>query len=244
MIKIGYTKLNTENPKICVPLTPESIYSAISQSHIIKEHAFDFVEFKSDSFNGGANLSQLWNALMTISLQFQENPIIFSCRFSNLDSYFQTDRDYRDIITFAIRSGIPNAVEIDMDRDEQHIADAIDLALDTEVIPILFIAAATDATRQEIAAQLENAYNEDVEIYHLYRPVEKETDISDLTGIVDTFTALHDGTMVICEPVGAIARNALAAGNTFHSPIVYASCQEEDANTYINADTLASILKK
>jgi 3-dehydroquinate dehydratase len=244
MIKIGYTKLNTKNPKICAPLTPESIYSAIGQSHIIKEHAFDFVEFKADSFNGGANLSQLWNALMTISLQFQEKPIIFSCRFSNLDSYFQTDRDYRDIITFAIRSGIPDAVEIDMDRDEQHITDAIDLALDTEVTPILFISAAADATRQEIADQLENAYNEDVEIYHVYQPVEKETDISELIRIVDTFTALHDGTTVICEPVGAIARKALSSGNAFHSPIVYASCQEQDSSTYVNADTLASILQK
>ena len=156
-----------------------------------------------------------------------EGTFIFKCEKKDLPEYCRTERDYKDIMTFALRSGLPDALEIADDTDPDLIADLSEQCMDTGLIPIISLSldAASDAASLE--QRLTDLSDLEARTFHITFPAQTTDDIDAVLQAVRDFLQENYEFKVIIQPTGPVAKAELLKGNTFDSPILYAAVNEE-----------------
>lgn len=231
-----------DHPFIVVPLEGETIDDLGLRIDQILQKPYDLIGFDAGSFNGTINLSQLWNALLFIARDGEQPSILFSCDRSKLPEGFQ--RDYPNILRFAIRSAIIDAVKIDGDIDEDTIADIAGMANDLGSVPIIVVKLDKVTTVQDAVAKLEALWDLEATHFELTAPVASKEDIQVLKDAAKAFEEKHHDAdaQVIVHPVGAVAKKELLAGDTFGAPLLYTTDQDETDTLPTSTDVL-KILK-
>ena len=227
MANLANIRLNRKKPIICVPCTGETVGDICYCCQQIREKPHDIIEYNAGTFNGLPNLSQLWNALLMITQATNEGTFIFKCEKKDLPEYCRTERDYKDIMTFALRSGLPVALEIAADTDPDLIADLSEQCMDTGLIPIISLSldAASDAASLE--QRLTDLSDLEARTFHITFPAQTTDDIDAVLQAVRDFLQENYEFKVIIQPTGPVAKAELLKGNTFDSPILYAAVNEE-----------------
>lgn len=237
-------RLNSKKPILCVPCEGETVGDICFRCEDIMKKPHDIIEFKAGSFAGLPNLSQLWNAILMIQSVTNEEPVIFSCDMKKLPEYYQTVRDYYDILSFAIRCGLCDALEIESATDMDTIEDLCDQCDDTGLIPIVTLHLDTPVSASELATKLEPFTDIDsLNAFHLICPVTSKEELDLLQDSATEFMNDNFGYRIIIEPTGAIAKEELKKGNTFFSPIVYAEVDGE-TDELPSCEQLHAILKE
>jgi 3-dehydroquinate dehydratase len=219
---------NEKKPQICVQLHEETVTDLGSATQDLMKTPFDVIQFHADQFNGIMNFSTVWNAMLIIAKESAESHLIFSCTPSNLPEYFRTERDYANILLFAVQTCLADCVEIDSTLDEDHMDTVSERAIDNGVIPIITIRLEPHTSPEKVLEKME-AIPDYMEIttFHLIEPVESQADIDAMKGAAKSFMDAHRDAHVIIEPQGPVAKQALLAGDTFDSPLVYANYDTE-----------------
>jgi 3-dehydroquinate dehydratase-1 len=204
MIKIGELRIDETEKKTCIPLMAETIGDMILQSKEIKNDTFDLVDFRAECFTGTVNLSQLWNAMITVSMQFLDDALIFSLRSKCLPAEFMTEKDYNNAIHFAIKTSLCDAVEIEDFHDADDILDAVDYAEEMGISTIIsHELQAPLPSQDDIRECLTKMQQFNAPILRLYVPETNESDIKKVDAAIAAFRAEHPDTLVLSNTPGS-----------------------------------------
>lgn len=234
---------DASHPMVTVPFSGETIEDIGNAVKTVMKQPFDMLEFQAGTFNGVINFTQLWDALTRLSMETDEAPILFSCDIHALPEYYQTARDYADILAFAVRTTQIDTVSIESFLPPDTIADIADKCLESDVIPMVTIRISAHTTPDTMLAQLEDMTGLDVSVFHVVMPVSSIKEIQQMEDTAAVFMKKHDGTKVIIQPVGTVAKEQLLQGNTFHSPLLFATAGAE-TDTLPTSATLKAALEK
>lgn len=234
---------DASHPMVTVPFSGETIEDIGNAVKTVMKHPFDMLEFQAGTFNGVINFTQLWDALTRLSMETDEAPILFSCDIHALPEYYQTTRDYADILAFAVRTTQIDTVSIESFLPPDTIADIADKCLESDVIPMVTIRISAHTTPNTMLAQLEDMTGLDVSVFHVVMPVSSIKEIQQMEDTAAVFMKKHDGTKVIIQPVGTVAKEQLLQGNTFHSPLLFATAGAE-TDTLPTSAALKAALEK
>lgn len=226
MPRLGTIKLTTTAPKICVSITGETIADIRQDVTTVMQEPVDILEFKSGTFNGVSNFSQLWNALLTITRYSDEAPLLFSCCKDELPDYFRTDKDYADILRFAIRTALVDGVLMDVQLPQETRDDIIDRALTAGIVPIPSYTATMLPTTTDIENLFAPFLDDDVRTFHLTAPVHDEGDVAALEEAIQGFTTSCRGTTILFEPTGMYIKEMMANQRLYVSPVMYAAIDD------------------
>lgn len=221
MSNLANIRLNRKKPLVCVPCEGETVGDICYRCQQIMEEPHDLIEFNAGKFNGMPNLSQLWNALLMIAQVTKEEPFIFTCHIKDLPEYYQTERDYRDILTFGIRSGLADIIEMDEHTDPDTLADLAEQCNDTGLIPLIAIHFATAPTAAAVTERLTSLSDLETMNFRITFPAATADDIRTVQEGVRDFLSDNYEYKVVINPTGPVAKAELLAGNTFDSPILY-----------------------
>lgn len=231
------------HPMVVVPFSGETMEDVgISIKDVMKQ-PFDMLEFQAGTFNGVINFTQLWDVLTRISMETDEAPILFSCDMHALPEYYQTTRDYADILTFAVRTTQIDTLSIESFLPPDTIADIADKCMESDVIPMITIRIPAHTTPDKMLAYMEDMLDLDVSVFHVVMPVSAAAEIQQMEDTAAVFMKKHDGTKVIIQPVGTVAKEQLLQGNTFHSPLLFATADAE-TDTLPTSAALKAALEK
>lgn len=214
------------HPMIVLPFSGETIEDIGCHLKEVMKEPFDMLEFQAAPFNGITNFAHLWDVLERIAAESDEAPILFSCNIHDLPEYYQTNRDYEDILTFAVRTTQIDVVAIESFLPPDSIADIADKCVESDVIPMITIRVAPQADASAINAQLMELVDLGVSVFQLVMPVDTEEEISRLEQAAVDFMKEHDTLKVIPQPVGPLAKAQLLQGNTFHASLLFAAPAE------------------
>lgn len=234
---------DASHPMVTVPFSGETIEDIGNAVKTVMKQPFDMLEFQAGTFNGVINFTQLWDALTRLSMETDEAPILFSCDIHALPEYYQTARDYADILAFAVRTTQIDTVSIESFLPPDTIADIADKCLESDVIPMVTIRISAHTTPNTMFAQLEDMTGLDVSVFHVVMPVSSIKEIQQMEDTAAVFMKKHDGTKVIIQPVGTVAKEQLLQGNTFHSPLLFATAGAE-TDTLPTSAALKAALEK
>ncbi len=234
---------DASHPMVTVPFSGETIEDIGNAVKTVMKQPFDMLEFQAGTFNGVINFTQLWDALTRLSMETDEAPILFSCDIHALPEYYQTTRDYADILAFAVRTTQIDTVSIESFLPPDTIADIADKCLESDVIPMVTIRISAHTTPDTMLAQLEDMTGLDVSVFHVVMPVSSIKEIQQMEDTAAVFMKKHDGTKVIIQPVGTVAKEQLLQGNTFHSPLLFATAGAE-TDTLPTSAALKAALEK
>lgn len=234
---------DASHPMVTVPFSGETIEDIGNAVKTVMKQPFDMLEFQAGTFNGVINFTQLWDALTRLSMETDEAPILFSCDIHALPEYYQTARDYADILAFAVRTTQIDTVSIESFLPPDTIADIADKCLESDVIPMVTIRISAHTTPNTMLAQLEDMTGLDVPVFHVVMPVSSIKEIQQMEDTAAVFMKKHDGTKVIIQPVGTVAKEQLLQGNTFHSPLLFATAGAE-TDTLPTSAALKAALEK
>ncbi len=234
---------DASHPMVTVPFSGETIEDIGNAVKTVMKQPFDMLEFQAGTFNGVINFTQLWDALTRLSMETDEAPILFSCDIHALPEYYQTARDYADILAFAVRTTQIDTVSIESFLPPDTIADIADKCLESDVIPMVTIRISAHTTPNTMLAQLEDMTGLDVSVFHVVMPVSSIKEIQQMEDTAAVFMKKHDGTKVIIQPVGTVAKEQLLQGNTFHSPLLFATAGAE-TDTLPTSAALKAALEK
>lgn len=234
---------DASHPMVTVPFSGETIEDIGNAVKTVMKQPFDMLEFQAGTFNGVINFTQLWDALTRLSMETDEAPILFSCDIHTLPEYYQTARDYADILAFAVRTTQIDTVSIESFLPPDTIADIADKCLESDVIPMVTIRISAHTTPDTMLAQLEDMTGLDVSVFHVVMPVSSIKEIQQMEDTAAVFMKKHDGTKVIIQPVGTVAKEQLLQGNTFHSPLLFATAGAE-TDTLPTSAALKAALEK
>ena len=234
---------DASHPMVTVPFAGETIEDIGKAVKAVMKQPFDMLEFQAGTFNGVINFTQLWDALTRLSMETDEAPILFSCDMHALPEYYQTTRDYADILSFAVRTTQIDTVSIESFLPPDTIADIADKCLESDVIPMVTIRIPAHTTPDTMLAQLEDMTGLDVLVFHVVMPVSSVKEIQQMEDTAAAFMKKHDGTKVIIQPVGTVAKEQLLQGNTFHSPLLFATAGPE-TDTLPTSAALKAALEK
>ncbi len=234
---------DASHPMVTVPFSGETIEDIGNAVKTVMKQPFDMLEFQAGTFNGVINFTQLWDALTRLSMETDEAPILFSCDIHALPEYYQTARDYADILAFAVRTTQIDTVSIESFLPPDTIADIADKCLESDVIPMVTIRISAHTTPDTMLAQLEDMTGLDVSVFHVVMPVSSIKEIQQMEDTAAVFMKKHDGTKVIIQPVGTVAKEQLLQGNTFHSPLLFATAGAE-TDTLPTSAALKAALEK
>ena len=234
---------DASHPMVTVPFSGETIEDIGNAVKTVMKQPFDMLEFQAGTFNGVINFTQLWDALTRLSMETDEAPILFSCDIHALPEYYQTARDYADILAFAVRTTQIDTVSIESFLPPDTIADIADKCLESDVIPMVTIRISAHTTPATMLAQLEDMTGLDVSVFHVVMPVSSIKEIQQMEDTAAVFMKKHDGTKVIIQPVGTVAKEQLLQGNTFHSPLLFATAGAE-TDTLPTSAALKAALEK
>lgn len=234
---------DASHPMVTVPFSGETIEDIGNAVKTVMKQPFDMLEFQAGTFNGVINFTQLWDALTRLSMETDEAPILFSCDIHALPEYYQTARDYADILAFAVRTTQIDTVSIESFLPPDTIADIADKCLESDVIPMVTIRISAHTTPDTMLAQLEDMTGLDVSVFHVVMPVSSIKEIQQMEDTAAVFMKKHDGTKVIIQPVGTVAKEQLLQGNTFHSPLLFATAGAE-TDTFPTSAALKAALEK
>ena len=234
---------DASHPMVTVPFSGETIEDIGNAVKTVMKQPFDMLEFQAGTFKGVINFTQLWDALTRLSMETDEAPILFSCDIHALPEYYQTARDYADILAFAVRTTQIDTVSIESFLPPDTIADIADKCLESDVIPMVTIRISAHTTPDTMLAQLEDMTGLDVSVFHVVMPVSSIKEIQQMEDTAAVFMKKHDGTKVIIQPVGTVAKEQLLQGNTFHSPLLFATAGAE-TDTLPTSAALKAALEK
>lgn len=231
------------HPMVTVPFSGETIEDIGISIKDVMKHPFDMLEFQAGTFNGVINFTQLWDVLTRISMETDEAPILFSCDIHALPEYYQTARDYADILSFAVRTTQIDTLSIESFLPPDTIADIADKCLESDVIPMITIRIPAHTSPDMMRAHMEDMLDLDVAVFHVVMPVVSAEEIQHMEQTAAEFMKKHDGTHVIIQPTGTIAKEQALQGNTFHSPLLFATTDAE-SDTLPDSAALKAVLTK
>lgn len=224
-------RFDEKKPQIAVRLHAETVSEIGGNTLDLMQKPFDIIHFEASEFNGVMNFSQLWNALLMIAKDSEEAHLIFSCDWSKLPEYFQTAQDYANTLLFAVQTSLCDVIEIDSTLDEDHMDLVAERGQDNAALPMIVFRAPAGTTAQEWYEKIKSIpdYME-IKHFHLISPVEGKADIQTMEDAAKQYKAEVPDSVIVVEPQGPLAKEALLAGQTFSSPIVFANYEDETAD--------------
>ncbi len=235
-------RFDEEHPRICASVRGETMEELRQAIRSLYRHPFDVLEVSSAAFNGISNFSQIGSALLLITSHLKDQPVIFSCSMSELPDYCRSEEDYKNILLFAVRTGLVDAVEIDAFVSADTINDIADQAFEEGIIPILTIRCAVPFSEVIFAEQLFSIVSEDISVYHIICHLETQEEAAEYLEVIRTCTAAHEDAHFIIELTGKGSKDLLRSRQSFSSPLLYAA--ETETDDRLSIAELRQILSK
>lgn len=228
MTQLPGLHLRASHPQICATLRGETIEDLSEAVRALSEYPADVIEFNAASFNGVSNFSQIGNALLLVTSPLRDQRVIFSCPMNELPDYYQTPGDYHDILFFAIRTGLIDAVEIEASLAADTIDELADEAAESDIVPILTIRYDEPFSESSFADTLFAAVSDDIFAYHIICSLDSDEQLAELMECIHSCKAAHEDAQFIIETKGAYGKTVLKKGNTLSSPLLYAAPEETE----------------
>ena len=129
VIRLRDVILGKGRPAICVPLSERTEDGLRFSLQRMKDHRFDIIEWRADSFEALYDPAGVEKAAGIIRDAFPEKPLIFTIR-TNLDmgDYEISDERYKNLNYYAIEHRLADLIDIEFRRGKGIVRDMTDIA--------------------------------------------------------------------------------------------------------------------
>lgn len=244
LLKIKNIVIGEGSPKICIPITGETINQLTEEAVYLKTLDFDLVEWRVDFFEEVEDIEKVKTVLKELHEILSPAPIIFTFRSSKEGGEKEVNTEFYFALNKAIiETGMADIIDVELFSDEKIVKELIHIAHTNNVFVILsnhdF---AKTPSKEEIIARLCKAQELGGDLPKI---AVMPTSSSDVLTLLEATLTMHEQyadrpiiTMSMAEK-GVISR---IAGNTFGSSITFGSAKKASAPGQIAASDLRKIL--
>ena len=230
-------------PKIAVPLVAANTQELAQALRVLKEIAFDIIEFRADFFQTALNADFIAEQLGIVRQAFPAKPLLFTFRRAQEGGNTPCSDDYYfELLEKIILSKQADIIDIELFAEEGGVKQTIALAHEYQTVALLcnhdFQATPSLA---DITGRLKTMAEWGADICKIAVMPQSPQDVLTL------LQATYDVSQIIDRPIitmsmGKIGAVRRLAGSTFGSAVTFGAAGKTSAPGQIDANELRKIL--
>jgi 3-dehydroquinate dehydratase-1 len=137
-VQLGKIELGNGRPKIAVPITGNTKDEIIKQAEQIKIAQPDLVEWRIDFFDDVTNKKNLKETAESLRNTLSDLPILTTFRTHDEGGELAlSEKDYFEICKNIIEFARSDALDIELNHDNDAVQEIVDLAQDAQIVTIM-----------------------------------------------------------------------------------------------------------
>lgn len=245
MVKIGNVVLDKGMPKICVPIVGRTVEELVAKCRYLQDKIYDVVELRIDFFKDVMDLSAVREALTAVRNELPNSAILFTFRTKEEGGETAASEEYYfDLLSYAIKSGLVDGVDMEYFRQEEGIKKTLSIAKEAGVT-VIMSNHDFDKTPSfdDITGRLVGMKKLGADVAKLACMPQSAKDVLTLLAATEHVTSLYPDEPIITMSMGKLGVISRISGETFGSCLTFGSAKEASAPGQIEVAMLQKILK-
>lgn len=230
-------------PKIAVPLVAANTQELEQALRVLKETAFDIIEFRADFFQEALDADFIAEQLGIVRQAFPDKPLLFTFRRAQEGGNTPCSDDYYfELLEKIIRSKQVDIIDIELFAEESGVKQTIALAHEYQTAALLCnhdFQATPSLT--DITGRLKTMAEWGADICKIAVMPQSPQDVLTLLQVTYDVSQIIDRPIITMSmgKIGAVSR---LAGSTFGSVVTFGAAGKTSAPGQIDANELRKIL--
>ena len=245
MIKIGNVSLDNGMPKICVPIVGRSLDELVQECRYLKDKIYDVVELRIDFLKDVTSLDAVGRALTAIRQELPDGAILFTFRTKEEGGETEVPENYYfELISYAIKSGTIDAVDVEYFRNRTSIENILTIAKEHD-ITVIMSNHDFDKTPSfdEITGRLLGMKKLGADVAKLACMPKSAKDVLTLLQATEAVKSQYPDEPIITMSMGKLGAISRISGEIFGSSLTFGSAKKASAPGQLEVTTLHHILQ-
>ncbi|WP_127127701.1 type I 3-dehydroquinate dehydratase [Georgenia sp. SYP-B2076] len=231
--------------KVIVPLTGTDAGTLLRQADGLAGHSLDIVEWRVDHYEDAPDAQKVVATARTLAARLAGRPLLVTFRTAAEGGRAAIeDGAYGDLLVAVARSGVADAVDVELFRDEAQVRRVVEAAHEAGVRVVMSSHdfAGTPA-EDEIVARLRRMQDLGADVVKLAAMPHDAGDVLTLLGATWTMHSVHADRPVITMAMGGVGVVSRLAGEIFGSAATFGMVGEASAPGQVDVDALGRVLE-
>lgn len=245
MVKIGNVTLDNGMPKICVPIVGRSLDELIQECRYLQDKIYDVVELRIDFLKDVTSLDAVGQALVAVRQELPNGAILFTFRTKEEGGETEVPESYYfDLITYAIKTGKVDAVDVEYFRNRTSIEKILTIAKEHGVT-VIMSNHDFDKTPSfdEITGRLLGMKKLGADVAKLACMPQSAKDVLTLLSATEAVKSQYPDEPIITMSMGKLGAISRISGEIFGSALTFGSAKKASAPGQLEVTTLQQILR-
>lgn len=245
MVKIGNVTLDNGMPKICVPIVGRSLDELIQECLYLQDKIYDVVELRIDFLKDVTSLDAVGQALAAVRQKLPNEAILFTLRTKEEGGETEVPESYYfDLITYAIKTGKVDAVDVEYFRNRTSIEKILTIAKEHGVT-VIMSNHDFDKTPSfdEITGRLLGMKKLGADVAKLACMPQSAKDVLTLLSATEDVKSQYPDEPIITMSMGKLGTISRISGEIFGSALTFGSAKKASAPGQLEVTTLHQILQ-
>lgn len=245
MVKIGNVTLDNGMPKICVPIVGRSLDELIQECLYLQDKIYDVVELRIDFLKDVTSLDAVGQALAAVRQELPNGAILFTFRTKEEGGETEVPESYYfDLITYAIKTGKVDAVDVEYFRNRTSIEKILTIAKEHSVT-VIMSNHDFDKTPSfdEITGRLLGMKKLGADVAKLACMPQSAKDVLTLLSATEDVKSQYPDEPIITMSMGKLGAISRISGEIFGSALTFGSAKKASAPGQLEVTTLHHILQ-
>lgn len=232
-------------PKICAPLTGDTVEALLSECKLIRESEADLVEWRVDFFGDALDENAVLKTLPILKEALQPLPLLFSFRTAKEGGEKKITADnYFMLNNAVVSSGYVELIDIELSQRENIVSKLIEVAKHNNVYTVV---SSHDfdktPTKEEMVAIMKKSLDLGANLPKLaVMPVNEEDVLTILTASLQLKREYPSRPMIMLA-MGSLGLISRLSGEIFGSAITFGVAKRASAPGQIPIETLKKVLQ-
>ena len=235
--------IGTGIPKICLPIVGTTAEEICAQAQSFSGYHCDIAEWRVDWFADVDDRSKFEQTARSLRSVLPDTPILLTFRTKEEGGERAiSDEDYRALYYFAARSGLIDALDVELFRGDDTIRDIISFAHECGVAVVVSNHNFTETpSQEEIVSRLQKAQALGGDILKIAVMPQTPRDVLTLLAATEEAHRLCSQPLITMS-MGSLGAVSRISGETFGSAVTFGAAGKASAPGQIAADDLHQIL--
>lgn len=245
MVKIGNVTLDNGMPKICVPIVGRSLDELIQECLYLQDKIYDVVELRIDFLKDVTSLDAVGRALAAVRQELPNEAILFTFRTKEEGGETEVPESYYfDLITYAIKTGKVDAVDVEYFHNRTSIEKILTIAKEHSVT-VIMSNHDFDKTPSfdEITGRLLGMKKLGADVAKLACMPQSAKDVLTLLSATEAVKSQYPDEPIITMSMGKLGAISRISGEIFGSALTFGSAKKASAPGQLEVTTLQQILR-
>ncbi|MDO5548413.1 MAG: type I 3-dehydroquinate dehydratase [Eubacteriales bacterium] len=242
-ITIKNCKIGTGMPKICLPIVGKTTEEICQQARSFSDYPCDLAEWRVDWFADVMDFAQVEKTAQALRAVLPDTPILMTFRTKEEGGERSiSSADYIRLNCFAARSGLVDALDVELFRGDAVVREIISCAHEQGIAVVVSNHNFTETPAQaDIVSRLQKAQALGGDILKIAVMPQTAQDVLTLLAATEEAHRLCSQPLITMSmgPLGAVSR---ISGEVFGSAVTFGAAGKASAPGQLSADSLHQIL--